>query len=267
MLESLRLYWHYVSFSIHSQLQYRASFVMLALGSLILTGVDFVGLWALFHRFGSLQGWHLPEVAVLYGMVNIAFGLAEAVARGFDAFEVMVRDGGFDRILLRPRGAAFQVLSQELQLLRIGRIAQGAAAMAWGWSSLAVSPSLPGVLVLAAGIVSGACIFTGLFVLQATLSFWTVSTLELVNTVTYGGVETAQYPLSIYRPWFRRIFTFVIPLACINYWPLQAALGRSDPLGAPTWFLWLSPVLGAVFLLVSLRVFAFGVRHYRSTGS
>ena len=48
--------------------------------------------------------------------------------------------------------------------------------------------------------------------LQATLAFWTTETLEIVNTVSYGGVETAQYPLSIYRPWFRHFFTFVVPL-------------------------------------------------------
>ena len=113
----------------------------------------------------------------------------------------------------------------------------------------------------------GTCLFSGLFVLQATLAFWTIDTLEIMNTVTYGGVETTQYPLSIYRGWFRRFFTFVVPLACVNYFPALAILDRPDPLGTPLWFQWLSPALGGLFLVVALQIWKLGVRHYRSTGS
>ena len=52
-----------------------------------------------------------------------------------------------------------------------------------------------------------------------------------MNVLTYGGVETAQYPLSIYDVAFRRLFTFVIPLGCIGYFPIVAVLGVDDPLG------------------------------------
>ncbi len=72
-METLRLYRHYIGLSIRGQMQYRASFIMQAIGHLLMTGMEGMGVWALFHRFGHLQGWSLPEVAVFYGMVNIAF--------------------------------------------------------------------------------------------------------------------------------------------------------------------------------------------------
>jgi ABC-2 type transport system permease protein len=59
--------------------------------------------------------------------------------------------------------------------------------------------------------------------------------LEIVNCTTYGGVETAQFPITIYRPWFRAFFTFVIPLATINYFPIHALLQMRDPLGSTRW--------------------------------
>jgi ABC-2 type transport system permease protein len=77
----------------------------------------------------------------------------------------------------------------------------------------------------------------------------------------------SQYPIAIYRPWFRRVFTYVIPLACINYFPVVAVLGRPDPLGTPWIVHWLAPLAGVVFLGVSLQFWTIGVRHYRSTGS
>jgi len=79
--------------------------------------------------------------------------------------------------------------------------------------------------------------------------------------------EAWQYPVAIYRTWFRRFFTVIIPLACISYFPAMAILGKDDPLGSPVIFQWLSPLLGFVFLAVCLRVWRFGIRQYASTGS
>ena len=59
-------------------------------------------------------------------------------------------------------------------------------------------------------MAGGVCLFYALFVIQATICFWTIESLELMNTMTYGGVESAQYPLVIYGRWFRGFFTFII---------------------------------------------------------
>lgn len=267
MFDSLRLYFRYVALSIRGQMQYRASFVMLTLGHLVITGIEFLAIWALFDRFGSLKGWTLAEVALFYGVVNIAFALAEAAARGFDIFPGMVKSGEFDRLLLRPRSTVLQVLGRELQLLRVGRILQASVVLGWGASTVGVVWTPAKVGLLAAAILGGAGLFSGLFVLQATLAFWTTESLEVLNTITYGGVETAQYPLAIYRPWFRLFFTMVVPLACINYFPALAILGRPDPHGAPAFLGWAAPAVGFLFLLAAFRIWRIGVRHYRSTGS
>ena len=117
--------------------------------------------------------------------------------------------------------------------------------------------------MLLAGIAGGAAVFYGLFVVQAALAFWTVESLEVMNTVTYGGVETAQYPLSIYRPGFRQFFTYVVPLGMVTYFPAQSILR-----GEASWPWLVAPVLvGALFLAASLLLWEVGVRHYRSTGS
>ncbi len=267
MRDTLHLYLRYISASVRSQLQYRASFVLMTLAHLGMTGVEFVAIWALFDRFGSVRGWALPEVALFYGIANVAFAIADAVSRGFDMFGNTVKSGEFDRLLLRPCHTALQLAGQELTLRRIGRLTQGLLVLLWGSATVGIawSPAKFGLVVFA--IVGGACLFTGLLVLQATLAFWTTETLEIVNTVTYGGVQTAQYPLTIYEPWFRRFFTFVVPLATMNYFPMLAILGRADPLGTPCLFHWLTPGIGILFLLATLRIWEIGVRHYRSTGS
>ena len=110
-MQAIRTYFVLALSDVRSQMQYRASFAMQTLGNFLASCVDFLGIAALFSSFGALQGWSLYEVAVLYGIVNLSFALAEGIGRGFDEFARTIREGNFDRVLLRPRGTLFQVLS------------------------------------------------------------------------------------------------------------------------------------------------------------
>ncbi len=266
-MTGLALYLRYASVSLRSQLQYRASAVMQSIGIFVITSSEFVAILALFDRFGQIRGWRLPEVALFYGMISISWALCDAIARGFETFGTIVKAGDFDRMLLRPRSTVLQLLGFELTIRRIGRLVQGLAVLSYAIASLDIAWSVPRVLLLAGGIASTICVFLGLCILQATSAFWTTDTSEVWNAFTYGGVTMSQYPLPIYRSWFRKLFTFGIPLGCGNYLPGIAILGRADPLGTPAWAQWLAPLAGPVFLGVALVAFRLGTRYYRSTGS
>jgi ABC-2 type transport system permease protein len=247
MRDSLALYVRYLAISLRAQLAYRVSFATKTLGHLLGTGIEFFGLWALFARFGSLGGWQLHEVALLYGMTDIAFSLNDAFGRGFDKLGPLLKAGDFDRMLLRPRSVVLQLL--------------GFVILIWASTFIDWSPATVALLVFA--IIALACLYFGIVVLQATSTFWTIETLEVWNAFTYGGNYAAQYPMSIYTRWFQRFFTGVIPLALASYYPARAILGR-DELGLVHV---LGPLAGFAFLAAMLGVFRIGLRHHASTGS
>jgi ABC-2 type transport system permease protein len=267
MLDDFRLYWRYIAISLRGQMQYRASFLMLTFGHFLVTGIEFLGLLVMFNRFENIRGWRLQEVALFYAVVNISFSFADAFSTGFDMFAGMVKGGQFDRLLLRPRSTALQLAGQELTLRRAGRLIQGVLVLVWASTSIGVVWNAGKVFLLLFTIAGGACMFFGIFVLQATVAFWTIESLEVMNAFTYGGVETAQYPLSIYRTWFRKFFTYIVPLACVSYFPILAILGKEDVLGSSVLFQCLSPCIGFLFFFVTLRLWRVGERHYCSTGS
>ena len=95
MREALALYGHYVRLSLRTQLAYRATFAMKTIGHLLVTAIEFFGIWALFSRFGTLAGWSLREVALIYGVADIAFALSDATGRGFDKFGGILKKGDF----------------------------------------------------------------------------------------------------------------------------------------------------------------------------
>lgn len=266
-MNAVRLYVRYLDVSVRSQLQYRASVIMQSIGAFMITAIEFLGILALFDRFGQIRGWTLPEIALFYGMISISWALCDAMGRGFEVMGQIIKAGDFDRVLLRPRSTVLQMLGYELTIRRVGRLAQGIAVLTYAFVALDVDWTVPRVLLLVAAIGGTLCVFMGLIVMQATTSFWTTETIEAWNAFTYGGVTMAQYPLSIYRGWFRRLFMFAIPLGCANYLPGIAILGREDPLGTPVILQWLAPLVGPAFLGIAFVLWRWGIRHYRSTGS
>ena len=197
----------------------------------------------------------------------MGFAICEGWTRGFDVFPKLVRSGDFDRILLRPRSTVLQILGQDIQLMRFGRFIQGFIVLVWSLTRLNISWTLGKTLLLIGAILGGNFLFSGLIVLQATLSFWSIQSLEIMNSFTYGGVQAGQYPISIYKPWFRNVLIYLVPIASVNYFPAMNILGKADPLGYPYWIGWMSPFVGLTFFILSLYIWQFGVRHYSSTGS
>jgi ABC-2 type transport system permease protein len=267
-MNGLRLYGRYCAASVRSQMAYPASLGMMMLGQFLITGVEFIGIWAMFHRFGHIGQWSMGEVALFYGLVSVSFATSDMITRGFDIFgSIYVKGGGFDRLLLRPRRLALQVMGHELRLTRVGRYMQGFIVFGVGVALTHFRFTLSAIAVLAFAVAGGTALFAGILILQATLAFWTVESLEAVNILTYGGEAAAEYPLNVYAGWFRNILTFGVPIGCVTYLPMLAAMGRSDPLGSPPWLGPPAPLAGFAFLAVSLFIWRFGVRRYTSTGS
>ncbi|MCW8131201.1 MAG: ABC-2 family transporter protein, partial [Planctomycetota bacterium] len=150
MLESLALYRRFLGISVRAQMAYRASFLMQAFGNFAITACEFLAIWSLFERFGELRGWTLSEAALLYGLVNVSFAVAEALSFGFDGFGEMLKRGEVDRLLLRPRGLVLQLMGQHLALKNAGRLLQGLAVLGWGaaHAPVAWTPALAANLVL-----------------------------------------------------------------------------------------------------------------------
>jgi ABC-2 type transport system permease protein len=165
----------------------------------------------------------------------------------------MIRASTFDRVLLRPRSTGLQLMGQELQLRRIGRFAQGILVLVWAWQELGLGldPARQSVLRL---VGSGGN--------DVLLDYGDDGDPQLPHPrrQLYGAVSDLHLPDN-----FRRFFTWIVPLACITYYPALAIIGRIDP--KSTSIGWVTPLASPIFLLISLRLWRFGVSHYRSTGS
>ena len=262
------IYFKYLAMNVKAVLEYRLSTWLVVASQGLTTLVAFLSLSLMFLRFGNLAGWTFAEAALCFGVTYTAFAISETFARGFDAFSQMVIQGEFDRVLLRPRNTIIQVLGAKTDIIRLSRVVLGIVIICTIIPRADIDWNLSKVVTLVLMILGGAAVFTGVFILGATVCFFTLEGLEVINIFTDGGRELASYPLPVYGKWITRFFTFIIPFGCMNYLPLLYLTGRAGPGGLlPPWVYMLMPLLGFVFVLPCTFVWRWGVRHYSSAGS
>jgi ABC-2 type transport system permease protein len=252
---------------VRAQAQYRASFVIDLLGSLVFTTLDLGTVFILFNVHGSLGGFGGREVLLMAALTALAFPLADLAVGNVERLRLYVRTGRLDSLLIRPLPALMQLLLMDFAPRRIGRVLQGLAVYL---VALAVAgiPWTPGRVLLAVlAPVAGAVFFASLFVAGATVAFWWIESGEFAASFTYGGKDFASYPLTMYRGAFRTLFAFGLGFAFVAYLPALALLDRTDPVGTPVWLHWCSPLAAMLAAFAAFLLWRTGIRHYRSTGS
>ncbi len=247
--------------------QYRASFLLFLLASLLINLFDFVGIAVLFSNTETLGDWTLSEVAFLYGSAGVCFGLADLLVGQIDLLPTKIKDGSFDVILTRPVNALVNLAASEFTLRRFGKISQAATVLVISLivNDIAWTPGR--ILALAVMVVSGTVIAMAAWVTTSSIAFWFVNTREAANAFTYGGNLAIAYPLHLFDQWLRVLLTYVIPLVFVSYVPALYILDLDTPLNLPDELRWGGPVAAAVLVVIARTVWRAGLRRYSSTGS
>ena len=258
----MRLYWKYLKIHLKSQMQYRVSFLMTTLGQFVTSFSALLSIYFLMSRFHEIDGFSLSEILLCFAVILMAFSLAECFVRGFDRFSSIISNGAFDRIMVRPRGEMLQVLCSQIEFSRLGRLVQAICVFCYAIPSSGVRWTADNIVLLILMILSGIAVFSGLFIIHASLCFFTTEGLEFINIFTDGGREFGAYPLAVYGEGILKFFTYIVPLALVQYFPFLYLTDRSDRL-----LYFLTPLIACLFLIPCFLLWRAGVRHYKSTGS
>lgn len=258
----MKLYLKALKLHFKSLLEYRASLITSLIAQSIIIFSYYFVILALFDKFGNIKGFTLYEVLLCFGIIQTGFSFNEIFARGIDNFDKLIIRGDFDRILLRPKSLILQVLCSDINFIKVARIIQTGFILALSISKLNITWNIYKVITLILMLISAVCIFFSIFLFAASYCFFTVQGLEFRNLLTDGGKHMAQYPIGIFNKGFRFVFTFLIPYAFVNYYPLLYFLGKTDNV-----LYAFSPLIVVLFIIPGIIAFYLGSKRYASVGS
>jgi len=258
----VRLYFHYFMIQLKSAMQYKVSFFLTLGSQLIISLSAFFEVYFLFTRFKSVAGFTFEEVLLCYSAIMASYSIVECFMRGFDVFPTIIANAKFDRIMVRPQNEILQVLGEQADFSRLSRILQAVVVMCYAIPMSGILWTWQNVLLYMLMIVCGVLLFAGLFVVYASLSFFTTEGIEFMNIFINGGREFGAYPFAVYGKNVLRIVTYFIPLALVQYYPFLYLTGRTENI-----LYFFLPVIALFFLIPCMLLWKLGMRHYRSVGS
>ena len=252
------MYFKFMAMHFKVQLQNRSSFIILTLGQAMMAFTGIFVVLVIMKPNQSILGFNRFEVLLGASVIMISFSLAECFGRGFDRFPVLLGNGEFDRILLRPQSIVLQIFTSTMEFSRLGRVGVSLLVLLIAIRSVPISS----YLLLISMIAAGAILFICLFIIYGSLSFFTTESLEFMNILTDGAREFGKVPFSFYGPSILKFLTFVVPLACVQYYPLMVLIGMDVP-SIYAYY----PLLSLLFMIPTHLIWKSGLNHYKSTGS
>ncbi len=261
-----QVYAQYWRINLLTTLEYRTNFILWLGFTVVYHGSAIAALWITLNNFPSMNGWDFRNMAFLYALWMTAHGLNTTFFSTVGEIPDWIRDGEFDRFLVRPLDALFQVITTPgsifpdelilaLSLLTVATIA----------NHIAITPLV--LLLIALVVIGGALIELSISLLIATVAFWFVQVDALRWMILQLEQEFTRYPLSIYGRGVRLLLAFVIPFGFMNYFPAAYFLGKTENgIGLPVAIGLATPAIGLAFLFVAYGFWRVGLTRYQGVG-
>lgn len=245
---------------------HRMNLILTFLGSAALQGTQLAFIGVLLGAFGTIAGWDVAEVAFLYGLRLTAHGVCTINFGQHRASAQVVRNGDWDRYLLRPAPPLLQLLTRFFNPGTIGDLVLGVSILSVAATSIEIRWSPWIVLYVALAAISGGLVEAGLQIGISGLDFTMGPTTRVKDTIDRVLTDFGAYPMTIFGTAGAWLLTFLLPLAFMAYLPAALVLGHAEELVVPLWLAQLSPVVGPLVLVGGIAVFRYLSRYYASPG-
>ncbi|MBQ5988664.1 MAG: ABC-2 family transporter protein [Oscillospiraceae bacterium] len=257
-----RIYCKILAQDLKSKMSYRADFIISTIGMICTNISGFISFWIMFRNFPSIDGWNYYEILFLYGFSLISLTPVQCFFDNNWSLRQNVYTGDFIKYCFRPINLFFYYQSEVFDVKGLGQLAFGIGTLVYAWIKLGLGFSVLMLLKLIIFLLTASLIMIALQNAAAATCFWIQNSFYVLD-LAYRFRDYAKYPVTIFSKAFRFIFTFVMPIAFIAYYPSLVIL-RPDQIPILSW---LSPVIGVLFFWISYKIWMYGATRYSGTGS
>ncbi|MFO7537067.1 MAG: ABC-2 family transporter protein [Chloroflexota bacterium] len=237
-----------------SAMEYRASFISQIVGMFLNNGIYFVFWLIFFDKFGTVRGYQIDDIYLLFAIVALGYGLAYMFAANTGPnLAYLIAQGRLDYYLVLPRRLLPHVIFSRMSVSTIGDVTFGLVAYLFTGR---FHPLEIGLFLITA--VLGGLVLVAFSVIMGSLAFFLGNAQQLSQQATGAVVTFALYPHTLFSGGARLLLFTLLPAGFIGAVPVEVVKGR-DPL-----------LLGVLLLAagvswgIATAVFYLGLRRYES---
>jgi len=262
MKRYLSLYFHFWRNCLMRDLEFRFNAVVWTVMNFIWFGLVLVSLELIFGQVETIAGWTKDEVLLL-ACIQALFHdfLWTFVLDNLGHFSDLIRQGNFDFVLLKPVRPRFLVSTRYFESDHYVRILALFYLIPKYLGRLGVQPAIFSLLSFGLLFVLGIFIFYNLFFIFTTTNFWFINLFNL-NDLFDQVIDLGRYPVHIFKGGAKLFFVYIVPVAFIATFPVQALLGK---IGLE--MVIVAVLMSLVMFGVSQWFWQYALRHYQSASS
>ncbi len=237
-----------------SAMEYRASFLSQMVGMFINNGIYFVFWLIFFERFGTIRGYNIEEIYLLFAFVTFGYGIAYTFAGNTGGnLAYLIAQGRLDYYLVFPRNVLMHVVFSRMHVTAVGDLSFGLLAYLFTGR---FHPIEIGLFLVSSVCV--ALILSAFAVIVGSLAFFLGNTQYASQQLNMTMITFSLYPNSLFSGAARFMLYTIIPAAFVGAVPVQIVQGRDGLL--------LLGLVGVATLMwgVATAVFYTGLRRYES---
>ncbi|MFA5006621.1 MAG: ABC-2 family transporter protein [Candidatus Izemoplasmatales bacterium] len=277
MKRRIRLYFKFVAQHLKMMLAYRADFAIGILSFAVQQAAGIIFLDVLVKATG-IASWTYYELLVIYAMFQIPRGFDHLLTDNLWLVGFYIRQGLFDKYLVRPMSVLRHLIIERFQLEALGELIVGFLLLGYALPKLGVVLSFVDVVLLIGFVAAGAATYTGIKLLTASVAFWTMDS-QAVQSAAYEVAIFTKNPIEIYPKGIRFVLVYLLPFGFTSYFPSVFLLSKMADAGVLSggldWILWKTPggmllqaaVTAILFILAGLALWNRGLSRYESAGS
>lgn len=257
-----RIYFLLISQYIKARMIYRADFVISLLGTLVTNILGLAILWLVFQSIRELAGWNYDELLFIYGFALLASFPFQLLFENIWQLSGKLMDGSFIKYYFRPLDIMFYFISERIDMKNIGQLFMAVGVLAYASSRLNISWDVLTSLLFGCLLFGASLALAAIMLLAGALGFWILNSTFML-LFAFRVKEFAHYPINIYNNLFKFIFTYIIPMGFVAFYPAKLIL-RPDEADILVYF---SPLAGVALFWLAYLVWTRGALRYAGTGS
>lgn len=258
----INIYFKIIAQDIKSKMSYRSDFIISTVGMVATNIAGFFAFLIMFGKFPSINGWGYYEILFLYGFSLISITPTQCLLDNNWSLRRYVYDGDFVKYCFRPINLWFYYVSEVFDVKGLGQLVFGFVTLIYAWIKLSLPVTFLLIIETIIALITASLFMMALQNAAAASCFWIQNSFWLLD-ISLKMKDYAKYPVTIFNDVFKFIFTFILPVAFMAYYPSLAIL-RPDDVPLLTW---LSPVIGILAFYASYKLWMKGASKYDGSGS
>lgn len=265
---------HYISvallsirLSLQACFEYPAAFIGWLISNPIQFLVGFATIKFVVEEFNTLSDWSFTELAFLYGMSVLSHGLSVIFFTKTWYMGWTIIHGEMDRLRLRPMSTLFQFLFGEMNFFGITDLIPGIILFTYGCIAVDFQWTLSNTICMICALIGGTLLRGAIYLGFGSTTFWTKSPVHVAGFFQELFNRTNMYPLSMYPRAVQFVFTFILPISWITFYPAAEFMEKDSMITIPYGMSFITLGAGILLFWISCKIFKAGFKQYESAGS